>query len=94
MSMTAAERETVITVSDADDQVLIWTAQRAVIGRLRKHREFYVLRSGVADGSPGVEFVIPADRWSPASGAKRRVHLTDEERQARSARLAEARSKA
>ncbi len=33
--MIAVERETTITISDADDLVRIWTAQRKVITALR-----------------------------------------------------------
>ena len=35
-SLSAAERETTVTITDADDMVRIWTAQRRYLGRLRR----------------------------------------------------------
>lgn len=88
--MVAAERETVITVSDADDVVSIWTAQRPVILRLARDDRFTLTASGEHDGSPWASFTVPADRWSPLSGAKRR--MSDTEREARRATLAAVRA--
>ena len=84
--MNPYERETVITTSDGDDLVRIWTAQRTVIHRLRKHQAFTEVRSGDDNGA-WAEFTIPADRWSPATGAKRRVTLSAAQNEANTARL-------
>lgn len=89
--LTAAERETTVTVTDADDQVRIWTAQRRHITRLRKNPAFAEVRSGLYGTTEWAEFTIPADQWNPASGAKRRSSLTPEQRQAAADRLRAAR---
>ena len=85
--LTAHERETVVTTSDGDELVRIWTAQRTVIHRLRKHPAFTETRSGHDGSSVWAEFTIPADRWSPATGAKRRVTLSAAQNEANTARL-------
>jgi hypothetical protein len=91
MSLHASERETTVTTTDADDTVRIWTAQRRHIGRMRRHPAFTEVGTGFYDGSEWAEFAIPADQWPPASGAKRKSNLTDEQKQAAAARLAAAR---
>jgi hypothetical protein len=94
MSLTAAERETVITVSDADTRVHIWTAQRTAIARMRRHPGFTEVRSGTTEGSVFAEFTIEAALWNPATGAKRRGRtMTDAQRTVNAERLAIARSK-
>jgi hypothetical protein len=91
----AFERETTINASDGDDLVRIWTAQRTVITRLRRHKSFTEVKSGVdTDGFQWAEFTIPADRWNPATGAKRTLNLTEEQRAERAARLLRAREEA
>jgi len=92
MSLHATERETTVTITDADDTVRIWTAQRRYIGRLRRHPAYAEIATGFHDGSEWAEFTIPADRWNPATGAKReRAPMTDEQRAEAAARLARAR---
>jgi hypothetical protein len=91
-SLTAAERETIINASDADDLVRIWTAQRRHITRLRNNPSFTEVATGHYGTTEWAEFTIPADSWSAASGAKRRVTLTDEQRQAAAERLRAARA--
>jgi len=89
--MIATERETVITVSDEDKLVHIWTAQRPVINRMQKHPSFTLLKAGTYEGSPWAEFTIPADQWNPVTGAKRRSNLTDEQRAAAAERMRQVR---
>ncbi|MBD3778498.1 MAG: hypothetical protein IE923_04435 [Micrococcales bacterium] len=91
MSLHASERETTVTATDADDTVRIWTAQRRYIGRLRRHPAFTEVGTGVHDGSEWAEFTIPADQWNPATGAKRKSTLTDEQKRAAAQRLAASR---
>jgi hypothetical protein len=89
LSWTARERETVVTVSDADEVVHIWTAQRAVIGQLRRHPSFSEVRGDSHAPSRWAEFTIPAHLWNPTRGAKRpRRPLTEDERAVVVARLA------
>lgn len=94
MSLHASERETTVTSTDADAEVRIWTAQRRHIGRMRRHPAFTEVGSGFHDGSEWAEFTIPSDQWNPASGAKRKSTLTDEQRRAAADRLASARQAA
>lgn len=86
-SFTAAERETTIHVSDADDLVHIWTAQRTVITRLRNHPAFSEVRSGTHGGSHFAVFTCPADKWSPASGIKHTRNVAPETRRRSAERL-------
>ena len=85
-NLTAPERETTITASDADDNVTIWTAQRTVITRLRKNPAFVETSAGYYGSSEWAAFTIPADRWSPA-GVKRTRTMTDSQRREASDRL-------
>lgn len=72
-SLTAAERETVVNLSDADDAVRIWTAQRTVLTSLRrKPGHFTEVASGFHGGTEWAEFVTVTDVWSVATGAKRK----------------------
>lgn len=91
MSLHASERETTVTTTDADDTVRIWSAQRRHIGRMRRHPAFMEVAAGEHDGTAWAEFTIPADQWSPATGAKRKSNLTDEQKRAAAERLAAAR---
>jgi hypothetical protein len=67
----AAERETTITTSDADDTVLVWSAQRRHITRMRQHPRFEEVATGIVDGAEWASFRIAANAWSPVTGAKR-----------------------
>ena len=93
-SLSAAERETTVTITDADDTVRIWTAQRRYLGRLRRHPSFTEVKSGTHGGTEWAEFTIPASEWNPATGAKRKVTMTDEQRAASAARLRAVRASA
>ncbi|WP_029090077.1 hypothetical protein [Brevibacterium album] len=93
MSLSAPERETVVSVSDADERVRIWTAQRRHINKLRKSPKAVEVASGQHDGSEWAAFEVDADQWSPASGIRRTRNLTDEQRAAARERLARAREK-
>lgn len=80
MSLTAAERETTVTITDADDTVRIWTAQRGYLGKLRRHPAYTEVASGLHGATEWAEFTIPADRWNPATGAKRQRNLSEEQK--------------
>ena len=90
--LTAPERETVVNVSDDAEVVRIWSAQRRHITRLRKNPSFTEVATGFYGTTEWAEFTIPADSWSPASGAKRKSNLTDEQRRAAGERLRAVRS--
>lgn len=86
-SLSGPERETTVVTSDDDPNVMIWTAQRPYITRLRKAEDATEVRSGFIGTSEWAEFVIPRERWNPVSGIKRRVNMTDEKRAALADRL-------
>lgn len=90
--LTAAERETTVNTADDDDLVRIWTAQRKHITRLRRNASFTEVASGHHGSTEWAEFTIPADSWNPASGAKRRVSMSDAQRKAAADRLRAARA--
>lgn len=92
MSLTAYERETTINMSDGDDLVRIWTAQRPVINRIRKDSRYTVVESGNEDGTEWLSATIPSSNFNPLTGAKRRSHMTDEQKRAAAERLAKARA--
>lgn len=85
-SLSAPERETIVTVSDADDLVRIWSAQRRHITRMRRNAQFTQIRTGFHGTTEWAEFTVPADRWSPV-GVKRQVSLTEQQREQAAARL-------
>ena len=91
MALTALERETTINMSDGDELVRIWTAQRRVINRIRKDDRFTITSEGVEDGTEWLTATIPADKYHPVTGAKRERNLTDEQRQELAERLARVR---
>lgn len=91
MSITAHERETVVTQSDGSDVVRIWTAQRTVINRFRGKSDVKVIASGNHDGTDWMELEIPAARWNLASAVKRKSTMTDEQKRAAADRLLKAR---
>ena len=89
--MEAAERETIINMNDADETVHVWTAQRKVITKLRRNDAFTEVGQGTYEGTEWARFTIPVSRWNPASGVKRVMNLTEEQRAARAERFALAR---
>lgn len=91
MSLNSFERETVVTTSDGDDLVRVWTAQRTVITRISRDSRFTIVGSGEHDGSRWVSATIPAEKWNPVTGAKRTRTMTDEQKAAAAERLRAAR---
>lgn len=91
-NLNAEERETTVTMSDADEHVRIWSAQRRVISRLRKNPKATEVRSGHIGTSAWAEFTIPAADYNPATGIKRNVNMSDERRAALAERLAATRA--
>lgn len=77
--MNADERETIVNASDGDDLVRIWTAQRRYITKMRNDSRFTETASGVHETTEWAEFTIEARSWSPL-GVKRRVSLTEQQR--------------
>jgi hypothetical protein len=84
MSLTAPERETIITFSDADDTATIHTHQRRVITKLKNNPAAEQVEDISFEGSPGAVFELPAQLISFRSGRRR---LTEAQRQAAVANL-------
>jgi hypothetical protein len=73
-SLTAAERETLVNGSDADDTITVWTAQRPRIRRLRKLTCAEVVEEGTYGKSRWAKFKLPVAALSfrnPASAEVR-----------------------
>lgn len=60
-SLTAPERETVITACDEDELMTIWTAQRPMITKLRKNPAAVLVEEGKVGSSVWARFQVPAD---------------------------------
>jgi hypothetical protein len=90
VSLTAPERETIITLNDEDETAEIWTAQRPWITKLRKNPAATLLEEGKHDGSVWARFEVPKALISVRSKRAKR-DLTEEQRQAARERLAKAR---
>lgn len=87
MSLSPAERETVITFNDEDETAHVWTAQRPVITKLRKNPSAVLLEEGRHDGTAWARFELPA---SLVSFRSKRMSLSPEERKRRGKALREA----
>ncbi len=61
MALTAAERETTITMSDADDMWLIHTSQRKVVTQLLKNPQANVLEDTTFEGTRMLVAEVPAN---------------------------------
>lgn len=85
------EQETTVSVTRADEFVHIWTAIPAHINRLKKNTSFTLLRESTTKGEIWASFSIPATNWNPASGAKRKRNLSEEQKAESAARLKKAR---
>jgi hypothetical protein len=84
MSLTAPERETVITASDADDYVRIWTAQRPVITKLKANPAAILIAEGHHGTSAWAEFHLPAGLLTFRSGRRR---MSEAQREAAAVRM-------
>jgi hypothetical protein len=71
LSLTAPERETVITFSDADDTATVHSHQRRVITKLRNNPAASEIEDLTFEGSAGAVFELPADLISFRSGRRK-----------------------
>jgi hypothetical protein len=88
LSLTAPERETVITFSDQDDMATVHTHQRRIITKLRNNPAATELEDLTFEGTAGAVFEIPADLISFRSGRRK---LSPEQAQAAAVNLDRAR---
>jgi hypothetical protein len=61
LSLTAPERETVITFSDADETATVHTHQRRIMTKLGNNPAAELIEDLTFDGTAGAVFEIPAD---------------------------------
>jgi hypothetical protein len=91
MSLSALERETVVTLNDAEDFAEIYTAQRPWITKLKKNTAAELIEEGRHDGSVWAKFRVPKELISVRSkkvkrelSAARRAELAKRMRAVRS----------
>lgn len=60
MSLTAAERETVILMDDSEDVASITTYQRSMLTKLEKNPAAKKVEDYSVEGSKGAKFLVPA----------------------------------
>jgi hypothetical protein len=84
LSLTAPERETVITFSDADDIATIHTHQRRVITKLKNNPAATEIEDLSFGGTAGAVFEIPAELISFRSWRRK---LSPEQAKAAAANL-------
>jgi hypothetical protein len=90
-SLSAPERETIVTMNDEDDYADIWTAQRPVITRLKKNPSATLTEEGKHGTTVWARFTLPADLITFRS-TRRTRELSEEERAEFAARMKAARS--
>jgi hypothetical protein len=91
LSLTAPERETVITFSDEDDTATVHTHQRKIITKLRNNPAATEVEDLTFDGTAGAVFEIPAGLITFRSGRRK---LTPAQAQVAAANLGRARQAA
>jgi hypothetical protein len=89
LSLTAPERETVITFSDEEDTATIHTHQRRIITKLRNNPAAELVEDVSFDGTAGAVFEIPVDLISFRSSRRK---LSPEQARAAAANLDRARA--
>jgi hypothetical protein len=90
VSLTAPERETIVTLNDEDDTAHVYSAQRPVITRLKRNAAATLLEEGTHDGSAWARFELPKGLVSFRSTRVKR-ELTEEQREGFRERMAHAR---
>jgi hypothetical protein len=88
MSLTDAERETIIGWSEADDLARIYTASRKVITKLRASGAT-LTEEGTFEGTAWARFEIP---WDLITFRSARREMTEAQRAAATANLSRARA--
>lgn len=86
MSLAASERETVITFNDAEQYAEVYTAQRAIITKLKRNPAATLIAEGRHGGSVWAKFEIPKALVSFRSKQVKR-ELTEEQRRQLAERL-------
>ena len=68
MALTAAERETVFTTSDADDVWVIHTSQRKMVTKLLKNPAVTILEDTTFEGTRMLVATLPLNLLNPRQG--------------------------
>jgi hypothetical protein len=76
MSLTPAERETVITFNDAEETAEVYTHQRPVITKLKKNPAATLIDEGVFETTPWAHFQIPKQFVSFRGKARKATRTT------------------
>jgi hypothetical protein len=92
-SLTAPERETVVSWSEGDDTAYVWTAQRRVITKLRANPAASLVNEGTIGTTAWAEFRLPA-RLVSFRTRTRHTTMTVEQKTAAAERLTRARARA
>jgi len=79
VSLTALERETVVTFNDAEDHAEVYTAQRPILTKLKKNPAATLIEEGKHEGSAWAKFEIPKALISFRSKRVKR-ELSEEQR--------------
>jgi hypothetical protein len=90
VSLTATERETIVTLNDEDETAHVYTAQRSWITKLKRNPAATLLEEGTHDGSAWARFELPKGLVSFRSTRVKR-ELTEEQREGLRERMAKAR---
>lgn len=91
MSLTAAERETIIAFDDSGASASVVTYSRSVLRKLKSNPSAVVVREGVFEGTAYGHFIIPKELVT--FRVKRRPKpMSELERSAQQARMATARA--
>ena len=94
MSLTAPERETVITFSDEDEMATVHTHQRRIITKLKNKPAASQLEDISFDGTAGAVFELPAELISFRNKKRQGRELSISERAERVRQLHRARANA
>jgi hypothetical protein len=94
LSLTAPERETVITFSDEEDTATVHTHQRRIITKLRNNPAARLVEDISFDGTAGTVFELPAYLISFRSKKRQGRELSFAERAERVRQLHSARANA
>ena len=91
MSLTAFERETVISFSDGEDIAYIYSAPRTVITKLKNNPAAVLVEEGVFEGSVWARSTLPASLVSFRTAHVKRK-LSGGQREALAARMRDMRA--
>ena len=79
MSLTAAERETIVNFNDGEETAYVYTAQRRIITKLRRNAAAVLVEEGHFEGTAWARFELSAALISFRSVRVKR-ELSDEQR--------------